>query len=71
MQQSDQTVPSAEATTLLLVCPICWSHEGVEQVTDIVLSARAMGGRDLSQVSAYRCPRWHLFVLLNQPEDLR
>jgi hypothetical protein len=70
MQRTEQTTPSPEILAATLVCPICWSHEGVETVEGIVLSAKAMGGRDLSGVSVYRCPRWHLFAVFNQPEDL-
>ena len=67
MQHTEQTVPPPEPITAALVCPICWDHEGVELVKDIVLSARPIGGRDLSQVSVYRCAHWHLFSVFHQP----
>ena len=69
MREAEQTVPSPEVPTTLLVCPICWSHEGVEEVHGIVLSAKATGGRNLTGVSLYRCPRWHLFALFNPPKE--
>lgn len=69
MQRTEQAVPTPETTNPPLVCPICWSHEGIESVNGIILSAKAMGGRDLTEVSIYRCPRWHLFAMFNQPED--
>jgi len=50
-----------------IVCPICWDH-AVERIDGIVLTARAMGGRDLSQVKIYRCSAWHLFALFQQPK---
>ena len=71
MQHPEQTVPPAqESITAALVCPICWDHQGIEQVKDIVLSARPIGGRDLSQVSVYRCARWHLFAVFQRPSAL-
>ena len=50
-----------------IVCPVCWDH-AVERVEGIVLSAKTMGGHDLSQVSVYRCAQWRLFALFNQPK---
>ena len=50
-----------------IVCPVCWDHT-VEAVEGIVLSAKAMGGSDLGQVSIYRCAQWHVFALFNQPK---
>ncbi len=69
MQRSEQKILSQEAIAAPLVCPVCWSHEGVEAANDIVLSARAMSGRHLTEVPIYRCARWHLFALFNQPQD--
>ena len=61
-QLPDPTVHAA------IVCPVCWDH-AVEPIEGIVLPARAIGGRDLSQVSLYRCSHWHLFALFYQPAD--
>lgn len=49
-----------------IVCPVCWDH-AVERIEGIVLSARSVDGRNLSQVSIYRCTHWHVFALFNQP----
>lgn len=51
-----------------IVCLVCWDH-AVERIEGIVLSARSIGGRDLSEVTIYRCSHWHLFALFYQPAD--
>ena len=50
-----------------VVCPVCWDHS-VERVEGVKLTARSMGGGDLSQVIVYRCAHWHLFALFQQPK---
>ena len=69
MQGSKQPVKISDTPVdVPIVCPICWDH-AVERVEGIVLSARQSGGRDLSQVSIYRCAHWHLFALFYQPAE--
>ena len=51
-----------------IICPVCWTHD-VERIEGMVLSARSVGGGDLSQVSMYRCIHWHLFALFYQPAE--
>ena len=67
MHWSEEVTPSPMADETPIVCPVCWYH-AVERVEGIVLSARPIGGHDLSQVSVYRCAHWHLFALFNQPK---
>lgn len=69
MQWSKEDVKvSTTPVDVPFVCPICWDH-AIEQIEGIVLSAKSVGGRDLSRVSIYRCGHWHLFALFNQPME--
>ena len=68
MQASSEERPQNVPVAAPIVCPVC-CDDAIERIDGIVLSARAMGGRDLSQVTMYRCGHWHLFVLLYQPAD--
>ncbi len=64
---SPQATDVCKKAEVPFCCPICCDHT-IERVEGIVLSARAMGGRDLSEVSIYRCARWHLFATFKQPK---
>ena len=68
MQYSSEVRPSTTPVEAPLVCPVCCDH-AVERIEGIVLSASATGGRNLSQVSMYRCSHWHLFALVYQPAE--
>jgi hypothetical protein len=68
MQWSEEIRASKTAIEVPIICPVCWSHD-VERIEGIALSARSVGGRDLSQVSMYRCIHWHLFALFYQPAE--
>ena len=68
MQWSPEVTQSTTPIEAPLSCPVCCDH-AIEQIKGIVLSARAMGGRDLTQVTMYRCSHWHLFALFYQPAD--
>jgi hypothetical protein len=60
--------PSNTPAEAPLVCPVCCDHE-IERIEGIVLSAGATGGRELNQVSVYRCSHWHLFALIYSPAE--
>ena len=68
MQWSPELRPSSKTVEAPLVCPVCCDHD-IERIEGIVLSASATGGRNLSQVSMYRCSHWHLFALVYQPAE--
>jgi hypothetical protein len=68
MQLSEEVSLSSTPVEAPLVCPVCCDH-AIEQIEGIVLSASAMGGRNLSNVSMYRCSHWHLFALVYQPAE--
>jgi hypothetical protein len=65
--QSDSLAATLSTDTKTpILCPICWD-QSIERIQGIVLSARPIGGQDLSQVSLYRCRQQHLFALFEQP----
>jgi len=68
MHLSPEVRPSSRPIEGSLICPVCCDH-AIERVEGIVLSVSATGGRNLSQVSMYRCSHWHLFALVYQPAE--
>jgi hypothetical protein len=68
MQPSEQVIPSNTPLEAPLVCPVCCDHE-IERIDGIVLSARPMGDRDLSEAAMFRCRHWHLSALVYQAAE--
>lgn len=68
MRWSAEVRPSSTPVEAPLICPVCCDH-GIEPIEGIALSASAMGGRELSRVSVYRCSHWHVFALVYQPVE--
>jgi hypothetical protein len=56
------------ATPLPTRCPMC-KNRALQPVEGIVLTAKLMGGKEISDVSVYRCGHRHLFAVFNQPVD--
>jgi hypothetical protein len=67
MQQSaaESNIPRPLVDTPT-VCPLCWDHD-ITQVEHVRLSAHSGDGHDVGRAYVYRCSRWHLFALFDQP----
>jgi hypothetical protein len=48
------------------VCPVCWDHD-ITRVEDVRLSVDGGDRHEVGRASVYRCDRWHLFALFDQP----
>ena len=71
MQWSTQEFETTEMIPVdpPIVCPVCWDH-AVEPIERVRLSVTINGvTSDVHRVVAFRCPDWHIFMVV-QPSDV-